>query len=195
MVNTALLARLGHGAMSGLSPQNAAKRTWITQHHNGPLFLNGAPITASRCEGNGGRVDFHRGRVPLLVQSLAEQDDSAASTLFPAGSAVARHPARNNREAIFFAEDDYACYRHWLAAAAAEYGCAVHAHVLMTNPLLVTPGGPQSLLRTMQSLGRRTIRHINAADRQGSRSSRRSAAGLRRCRRADRRGGSRIDGS
>ena len=34
-----------------------------------------------------------------------------------------------------------------------------------------------------------------ALDRQGSRSSRRSAAGLRRCRRADRRGGSRIDGS
>ena len=32
----------------------------------------------------------------------------------------------NNREAIFFAEDDYACDRDWLAAAAAEYGCAIH---------------------------------------------------------------------
>jgi REP element-mobilizing transposase RayT len=31
----------------------------------------------------------------------------------------------------------------------------------MTNHvhLLVTPGGPQSLPRTMQSLGRRTVRH------------------------------------
>jgi hypothetical protein len=32
--------------------------------------------------------------VELLVQSLAEQDDGATWTLFPAGSAVARHPAR-----------------------------------------------------------------------------------------------------
>jgi hypothetical protein len=36
--------------------------------------------------------------------------------------------------------------------------------VLMTTPmhLLVTPGGPQSLPRTMWSLGRRTVRAINA---------------------------------
>jgi putative transposase len=59
--------------------------------------------------------------------------------------------------AIFFTEDDDACYRDWLAAAAAECGCAIHPSVLMTNHLhlLVTPGGPQSLPRTMQSLGRR----------------------------------------
>jgi putative transposase len=74
----------------------------------------------------------------------------------------------NNREAIFFAEDDYACYRDWLAAAAAECGRAIHAHVLMTNHvhLLVTPGGPQSLPRTMRSLGRRTVRHIDARYRR-----------------------------
>jgi putative transposase len=74
----------------------------------------------------------------------------------------------NNREAIFFAEDDYACYRDWLAAAAAEYGCAIHAYVLMTNHvhLLVTPSGPQSLPRTMQSLGRRYVRHVNAKYRR-----------------------------
>jgi putative transposase len=50
----------------------------------------------------------------------------------------------NNREATFFAEDDYACYRDWLAAASAEYGSAIHAYVLMTSHvhLLVTPGGP-----------------------------------------------------
>jgi putative transposase len=48
----------------------------------------------------------------------------------------------NNREAIFFAED--ACIRDWLAAAVAEYGCAIRPSWLMTNPmhLLVTPGGP-----------------------------------------------------
>jgi putative transposase len=70
----------------------------------------------------------------------------------------------NNREAIFFAEDDCACYRDWLAAAAAEHCCAIHSSWLMTNPmhLLVMLGDPQSLPRSMQSLGRRTVRHVNA---------------------------------
>jgi putative transposase len=38
----------------------------------------------------------------------------------------------------------------------------------MTNHvhLLVTPGGPQSLPRTMQELGRRYVRHINARYRR-----------------------------
>jgi putative transposase len=74
----------------------------------------------------------------------------------------------NNREAIFFAEDDYECYRDWLASAAAEYGCAVHAYVLMTNHvhLLVSPRSIESLPRAMQSLGRRYVRHINRAYRR-----------------------------
>jgi putative transposase len=40
--------------------------------------------------------------------------------------------------------------------------------VLMTNPMhpLVTPGRPRSLPRTMQSLGRRTVRPINAGYRR-----------------------------
>jgi putative transposase len=33
----------------------------------------------------------------------------------------------NNREPVFFAEDDYAAYRDWLADAAAGCGCAIHA--------------------------------------------------------------------
>jgi putative transposase len=47
----------------------------------------------------------------------------------------------NNREAIFFGEQDYVRYRDWLAAAAAEYGCAIYGYVLMTNHVhvLVTP--------------------------------------------------------
>ena len=74
----------------------------------------------------------------------------------------------NNREAIFFAEADYDCYRGWLADAAAAYGCAIHAYVLMTNPvhLLVTPRRADSLPQTMQSLGRRYVRHINATCRR-----------------------------
>lgn len=74
----------------------------------------------------------------------------------------------NNRSVIFFCEDDYERYRGWLAEAAADHGCAVHAYVLMTNHvhLLVTPREPDSLPRAMQSLGRRYVRHVNAAHRR-----------------------------
>jgi putative transposase len=74
----------------------------------------------------------------------------------------------NNRQAIFFAPEDYALYRGWLLEAAQKYCCAVHAYVLMTNHvhLPVTPGGADSLPRTMQSLGRRYVRHVNARYRR-----------------------------
>jgi putative transposase len=69
----------------------------------------------------------------------------------------------NNRQPVFFAEADYARYRDWLAVAAAEYGCAIHGYVLMTNHvhLLATPHTPESLPRTMQALGRRFVRYVN----------------------------------
>jgi putative transposase len=69
----------------------------------------------------------------------------------------------NNRQAVFFAEADYAQYVAWLADAAREYGLAIHAYVLMTNHvhLLAAPAETDSLPRTMQSLGRRHVRHVN----------------------------------
>jgi putative transposase len=74
----------------------------------------------------------------------------------------------NDRQAVFFSPDDYARYRDWLIEAAGAYGCAVHAYVLMTNHvhLLVTPSTAESLPRTMQSLGRRYVRHINWAHKR-----------------------------
>lgn len=74
----------------------------------------------------------------------------------------------NNRGAIFFSDTDYPLYRDWLAAAATEYGCAIHAYVLMTNHvhLLLTPRTAESLPRTMQSLGRRYVHHVNRAYRR-----------------------------
>lgn len=58
----------------------------------------------------------------------------------------------NDRQAVFFRDDDYARYRDWLVAAAEECGCVIHAYVLMTNHvhLLVTPATAESLPRTMQ---------------------------------------------
>jgi REP element-mobilizing transposase RayT len=76
----------------------------------------------------------------------------------------------NNRPATFFAEEDYARYRDWLAEAAAAHGCAIHGFVLMTNHvhLLVTPRAPDSLPRTMQSLGRRYVRYVNTTSRRST---------------------------
>jgi putative transposase len=74
----------------------------------------------------------------------------------------------NDRKAVFFLADDRVRYHAWLAEAAAEYGLKVHAYVLMTNHvhLLATPQTAESLPKTMQSLGRRYVRHINARYRR-----------------------------
>jgi len=74
----------------------------------------------------------------------------------------------NNRQAIFFGDGDYARYHEFLAEAAARYGCAIHAYVLMADHvhLLATPGDADSLPRMMQLLGRRYVRHVNAAQRR-----------------------------
>lgn len=71
----------------------------------------------------------------------------------------------NDRQAVFYGPGDYRRYRDWLMEAANEYGCRVHAYVLMTNHvhLLVTPARAESLPRTMQSLGRRYVRYVNVA--------------------------------
>jgi putative transposase len=34
----------------------------------------------------------------------------------------------NDRQRVFFADEDHALYRHWLAEAAREYGPAIHAY-------------------------------------------------------------------
>ena len=74
----------------------------------------------------------------------------------------------NNRQAIFFAPEDYAQYRAWLGEAASGYGLVIHAYVLMTNHvhLLATPQEEVSVPRTLQSLGRRYVRHINRLHRR-----------------------------
>ena len=47
----------------------------------------------------------------------------------------------HSRGPIFFEEQDYAMYAHWLGEAAEKYDVIVHAFVFMTNHvhLLVTP--------------------------------------------------------
>ncbi len=68
-----------------------------------------------------------------------------------------------NREPCFFAEEDYHCYLHWLQKSAADWHCAIHAYVLMTNHvhLLVTSKKPDGIAKMMQSIGRRYVQYIN----------------------------------
>jgi putative transposase len=71
----------------------------------------------------------------------------------------------NNRQAIFFDNEDHRAYQDWLTEIAAEHGLAIHAYVLMTNHvhLLATPEHAESIPRVMQTLGRLYVRRINMA--------------------------------
>lgn len=74
----------------------------------------------------------------------------------------------HNRDACFFADDDYLSYRHWLGEALKTTGCLLHAYVQMTNHvhLLLTPPEPESMSRLMISLGRRYVQYINKTYRR-----------------------------
>lgn len=69
----------------------------------------------------------------------------------------------NNREPIFYAEEDYQFYLEKLKQACDKHHCDVHAHVLMTNHvhLLVTPHKEDGLSKTIQMLGRYYVQYFN----------------------------------
>lgn len=74
----------------------------------------------------------------------------------------------NNRQATFFAEEDYRCYLGWLADAAKKYDCRIYAYVLMTNHvhLLASTSKPYGLSLMMQYVGRYYVRHVNRSYRR-----------------------------
>jgi len=71
----------------------------------------------------------------------------------------------NNKQAIFFHEDDYGVYLEYLREALDNNGCKLHAFVLMTNHvhLLATGVTAGAISGLMQSVGRRYVRYINAS--------------------------------
>lgn len=73
-----------------------------------------------------------------------------------------------NREPCFFADEDYHCYLHWLHKSAADWHCAIHAYVLMTNHvhLLATAEEPGGIAKLMQAIGRRYVQYINRSYRR-----------------------------
>ena len=74
----------------------------------------------------------------------------------------------NNRQATFFAEEDYRFYLDRLADAARKYGCSIYAYVLMTNHvhLLASAGRSYGLSLMMQYVGRYFVRYINRTYRR-----------------------------
>ena len=74
----------------------------------------------------------------------------------------------NNRQPVFFGERDYAHYLTDLSEASAQYGCAVHAYVLMTNHvhILLTPEEVDSASLTMKHLGQRYVQYVNRTYRR-----------------------------
>jgi len=75
----------------------------------------------------------------------------------------------NNRQACFFAEDDYRFFLDCLVRLAKRFRCALHAYVLMTNHfhLLLTSelGAGPSLL--MKFLGLRYVQYVNRMGKRG----------------------------
>jgi putative transposase len=69
----------------------------------------------------------------------------------------------NNRQATFFADEDYCLYLECLHDAARKHDCAIHAYVLMTNHvhLLATATQPQAISLVMRDLGRRYVQYVN----------------------------------
>lgn len=74
----------------------------------------------------------------------------------------------HNRDACFFADEDYALYLDHLGELAAKFGCALHAYVLMINHvhLLLTPKAADSASLLMKHLGQRYVQYVNRAYRR-----------------------------
>lgn len=66
-------------------------------------------------------------------------------------------------QAVFFEDQDYQYFHDCLDAAAYNYGLKVHAYVLMPDHvhILATPGGTDSVSRTVQSVGRNYVQYFN----------------------------------
>lgn len=74
----------------------------------------------------------------------------------------------NNRIPVFASDGDYESYHAWLRQACDQYGCRVHAYVLMGNHvhLLITPNTASGIASVMQSVGRQYVRRFNSTYRR-----------------------------
>lgn len=69
----------------------------------------------------------------------------------------------NNREPVFYSDQDYRFYLEKLKQACDKHQCDIHAYVLMTNHvhLLITPHTEQGIGKALQMLGRYYVQYFN----------------------------------
>ena len=69
----------------------------------------------------------------------------------------------NNREPIFYSDEDYLFYLEKLQQACVKHECELHAYVLMTNHvhLLITPNKTDGISKAMQMIGRYYVQYFN----------------------------------
>ncbi|VAW48012.1 Transposase and inactivated derivatives [hydrothermal vent metagenome] len=69
----------------------------------------------------------------------------------------------NNREAVFFEDEDYQTYKNILHESAESNGVSIHAYVLMTNHIhiLATANSTQGISLMMQKASRFYVPYIN----------------------------------
>lgn len=69
----------------------------------------------------------------------------------------------NNRDPIFYTDQDYQFYLDKLKQACDKHQCDIHAYVLMTNHvhLLITPHKQDGISKTMQMVGRYYVQYFN----------------------------------
>ena len=74
----------------------------------------------------------------------------------------------NNRQACFFADEDYRFYLDWLKDYASKTDCQIHAYILMTNHvhLLVSSHSGGSIGALMKALGQRYVQYANRTYRR-----------------------------
>jgi putative transposase len=69
----------------------------------------------------------------------------------------------NNREPVFYTDEDYRFYLEKLQQACVKHSCDLHAYVLMTNHvhLLITPQTEHGIGKAIQMLGRYYVQYFN----------------------------------
>lgn len=74
----------------------------------------------------------------------------------------------HNRNACFFADEDFRYYAQVLGEGMKRYGAELHAYCLMTNHahLLLTPYHADSISRLMQHVGRQYVQYVNKTYRR-----------------------------
>ena len=74
----------------------------------------------------------------------------------------------NNRQDVFFSEQDYLYYLDLLNETAIKYKCQIHAFALMSNHIyiLATPTTLDGISQLMKGVGQRYVSYINKLEKR-----------------------------